>query len=50
MRTLIFEYGLVYGMVWIGAFASADMEYTALVRGKNKAEALQIASTIKIID
>ena len=39
-----------YRSVWIGAFASADMEYTALVRGKNKAEALQIASTIKIID
>ena len=38
-----------YKSMWIGAFASPDMEYTALVRGHDKAEALQIASTIKII-
>ena len=38
-----------YKSMWIGAFASPDMEYTALIRGHDKAEALQIASTIKII-
>ena len=38
-----------YKSMWIGAFTSPDMEYTALVRGHDKEEALKIASTIKII-
>ncbi len=39
-----------YKSMWIGAFTSPDMEYTALVRGHDKEEALKIASTIKVID
>ena len=38
-----------YKSVWIGAFASPDMEYTALVRGSDEAEALQIVSSMKIV-
>ena len=39
-----------YKSMWRGAFTSPDMEYTALVRGHDKEEALKIASTIKVID
>ena len=39
-----------YKAVWVGAFASPDMEYTALVRGSSPEETLQIASTIKIVE
>ena len=34
---------------WIGAFADPNTEYTAMVTAHTKEEALQIASTIKII-
>lgn len=36
--------------VWVGAFASPNMEYTALVKGKDLEEALKIASTLKFVE
>lgn len=42
------EFDPDYRMIWIGAFADGNTEYTALIKGRTHEEALQIASTARI--